>query len=249
MIDFECIISLSLVTDHVGFNRIKYEYSLCHWLAVWLWNEIGICALHDERVVMTKQLYPILFPQCMSLHNFIVFMYLVYFSFTFRNRTILAVSQCVGIEIGRRVVWYTANDTPGNPGIAHPKPQLTSHVNKKYRLKNHFRKESVKHQNHLGSCLYLDGWRIPIAIYLALAGVSQEEVVYLFEFKQASFEMTSIETWSNQLLCYCWLSPSVSPQPIKNFSSCSCYTRIKVQSDRGRSCLSRQPLYNHFFMP
>jgi hypothetical protein len=48
-------------------------------------------------------------------------MYLVYFSLKFRNSIILAVSQLVAIEIGMRVlVWYAANDTPGNPGIAHP---------------------------------------------------------------------------------------------------------------------------------
>ena len=29
IIDLSCIISQSLVTDNVGFNRIKYEYSLC----------------------------------------------------------------------------------------------------------------------------------------------------------------------------------------------------------------------------
>ena len=59
-------------------------------------------------------------------HNFNVFMYLVYFSFIFRNGTILAVSQRVAIEIGRRVVWFAANNTHGNPGIAHPYPQLTT---------------------------------------------------------------------------------------------------------------------------
>ena len=61
-------------------------------------------------------------------HNLIFLMYLVYFSFTFRNGTILAVSQCVAIAIWRRVVWYAPanNDTPGNPGIAHPYPQLTT---------------------------------------------------------------------------------------------------------------------------
>ena len=31
IIDLSCLISPSLVTDNVGFNRIKYEYDLCRW--------------------------------------------------------------------------------------------------------------------------------------------------------------------------------------------------------------------------
>jgi hypothetical protein len=50
--------------------------------------------------------------------------------------------------------------------------------------------------------------------YIFGLGMSQEERVNLFEFEQASFEMTYTETWGSRLLCDCWLFPSVSPQPI-----------------------------------
>ena len=106
MIDFECIISLSLVTDHVGFNRIKYEYSLCRWQIDYEMKSKSVPCVMRE---LSWQNSCIRVPQsewASRRYNFIVFMFLVYFSFTFRNGTILAVSQRVAIEIiWKRVVW------------------------------------------------------------------------------------------------------------------------------------------------
>ena len=123
IIDLSCIISPSLVTDNVGFNWIKYECSLCHWQIDYEMKSTSVpCVIRE----LSWQNSCIWVPQsewASHRHNFIVFMYLVYFSFSFRNGTILAVSQHIAIGIWRKVVWYTANDTPGNPaGIAHPYP-------------------------------------------------------------------------------------------------------------------------------
>ena len=50
------------------------------------------------------------------------------------------------------------------------------------------------------------GWCIPYRYVFGL-GMSQEETVHLFEFELASFEMTSIETWTpvaHAILLYIW---------------------------------------------
>jgi hypothetical protein len=82
-----------------------------------------------------------------------------------------------------------------------------------------------------------------IAIYLAL--------VLWVKRKQWTF-MNSNKRHSKWLLskhgaidCF-WLFPSVSSSHYYHFSSCSWYTRIKVQLDRWYSCLSSQQLCNHF---
>ena len=201
IIDLSCIISQSLVTDNVGFNRIKYIYTACDtgrlnmkWnrnlCLVWGWE-----SCHDKTAIseFTKV-------------NELVIGIILLSTFTFRNGTILTVSQRVAIEIWRRrVVWYSANNTPGNRDIAHTYPQLTMPT--RISFENSFRKSSAA----LTAFITLtSGGAYHIAMYLA----SQEETVHLFEFEQASFEMTSIETWSNWLLCNCWFFPYVSPQPI-----------------------------------
>ena len=233
IIDLSCLISPSLVTDNVGFNRIKYEYSLCRWQIDYEMKSKSVvpCVMRE----LSWQNSCIRVPQSewtSHRHNFNVFMYLVYFSFIFRNGTILTVSQRVAIEIWRRVVRYAANDTPGNPYIAHPYPQLTTPT--RISLEKSF-PETISgpapespwqlslpwpvaaHTISLciwrvkrKQCTFLNlnkrhskwlplkpghQWRMPYR-YIFGFGMSQEETVRLFEFEQASFEMTSIETWT-----------------------------------------------------
>ena len=196
MIDFECIISLSLVTDNVGFNRIKYEYSLCCWQIDYEMKSKSVPCVKRE---LSWQNSCIRVPQsewANHRHNFTVFMYLVYFSFTFRNGTILAVSQHIAIGIWRKVVWYTANDTPGNPYIAHPYPQLTTPT--RISLEKSFPEKisGPSPRVALAAVFTLtSGWCIPYRYVFGL-GMSQEETVHLFEFAQASFEISSTETWT-----------------------------------------------------
>ena len=80
-------------------------------------------------------------------------------------------------------------------------------------------------------------WRMPYRYIFGL-GMSQEERVNLFEFEQASFEMTYTETWGSRLLCDCWLFPSVSPQPI---TITSAPIAVSLESKFNRTQLFVQP--------
>jgi hypothetical protein len=46
-----------LVTDHISFNQVKYEYSFCCWQIGHKVKMKSACALCDEQLVTTKQPY------------------------------------------------------------------------------------------------------------------------------------------------------------------------------------------------